>query len=106
MSGPSEQPVPRQRSEQATRETPTVESPRPEVEHPADSARMPGVPRTQYTKMPTGPVSTEPLVASGPADTAGMPAVQWAPQDDVIVDDKSRLAPWALVAAIVALVAS
>ncbi|MCK3769717.1 hypothetical protein MZK47_08560 [Microbacterium aerolatum] len=106
MSGPSEQPVPRQRSEQATRETPTVESPRPEVEHPADSARMPGVPRTQYTKMPTGPVSTEPLVASGPADTAGMPAVQWAPQDDVVVDDKSRLAPWALVAAIVALVAS
>jgi hypothetical protein len=56
--------------------------------------------------MPTGPVGTEPRVASGPADTAGMPAAQWAPHDDVPVDDNSRLAPWALVAAIVALIAS
>ncbi|CAH0214940.1 hypothetical protein [Microbacterium sp. Bi121] len=85
---------------------PQVEPPHPEVEHPADRARVPGAPRGEYTKMPTGPVSTEPLVASGPADTAGMGAVQWAPHDEPSADDNSRLAPWALVAAIVALVAS
>jgi hypothetical protein len=85
---------------------PRVEPPHPEVEQPADRARVPGALRDEYTKMPTGPVGTDPLGARGPADTAGMPAAQWAPHDDVPVDDNSRLAPWALVAAIVALIAS
>lgn len=90
MSNPSEQP--------------RVESPRPEVERPAGMARMPGAPRDEYTRMPTGPVGIEPVVISGPADTAGMPAVQWAPEPEVV--DNTRLAPWALVAAVVALVTS
>ncbi|MGM7697743.1 hypothetical protein [Microbacterium sp. A84] len=85
---------------------PTFEEPSAEVERPAGTARMPGAPREGYTKLPTGPVGIEPVVASGPADTAGMPAVQWAPNDDAVGDDNTRLAPWALVAAIVALVAS
>src|SRR5690606_12635731 len=83
-----------------------VESPSPEVEHPADSARIPGVRGDGYTRMPTGPVGVTPVVATGPADTAGAPAVQWAPADQPIAEDNSRLAPWALVAAIVALIAS
>ena len=84
---------------------PIFEEPSAEVERPAGSARMPGAPRHGYTKMPTGPVGIEPVVASGPADTAGMPAVQWAPRDSDAAD-APRLAPWALVAAIVALCAS
>ncbi|MEW1961089.1 hypothetical protein AB0269_01345 [Microbacterium sp. NPDC077644] len=83
-----------------------VEAPSPDVEQPADRTSVPGARRSEYTRMPTGPVGIEPVVASGPADTAGMPAVQWAPADEPVVEDNSRLAPWALVAAIVALVAS
>ncbi len=83
-----------------------VDNPRPEIERPAGAARMPGAPREEYTKLPTGPVSSQPLITSGPADTAGAPAVQWAPDSAEPADDNSRLAPWALVAAIVALIAS
>lgn len=96
MSGPSGQ---------SGQSGPRYEEPSPEVERPAGAARMPGAPREGYTKMPTGPVGVEPVVTSGPDDTAGMPAVQWAPRDEG-VDDGPRLAPWALVAAIVALCAS
>ncbi|MGL3149438.1 hypothetical protein ACSS7Z_03685 [Microbacterium sp. A82] len=96
MSEPGDQPS----------DQPRVEEPSSEVERPAGTARMPGAPREGYTTLPTGPVGIEPVVASGPADTAGMPAVQWAPNDAVVSDDNARLAPWALVAAIVALVAS
>lgn len=85
---------------------PTLEEPRPEVERPAGTARMPGAPREGYASMPTGPLDLEPVVASGPADTAGSPAVEWAPNDGTVSEDNTRLAPWALVAAIVALVAS
>lgn len=85
---------------------PKVEEPSPEVERPAGAARMPGAARDSYATMPTGPVSVEPVVASGPADTAGMPAVQWAPDDGIDAEDNTRLAPWALLAAIVALCAS
>ena len=85
---------------------PKVEQPSNEVERPAGAARMPGAPRDSYTKMPTGPVGVEPVVATGPADTAGMPAVQWQPDDDTGAEDNTRLAPWALLAAIVALCAS
>jgi hypothetical protein len=62
--------------------------------------------RTDRPRVEPPHPEVEQLVASGPADTAGMPAAQWAPHDDVPVDDNSRLAPWALVAAIVALIAS
>lgn len=85
---------------------PKVEGPSPDVERPAGTARIPGGPRDSYTKMPTGPVDVEPVVTSGPADTAGMPAVQWAPDDGHDAEDNTRLAPWALLAAIVALCAS
>lgn len=85
---------------------PTVESPRPEVEHPADRARVPGARRDEYTRLPTGPVGVDAVVASGPADTAGSRAVEWVPNDEPVADDNTRLAPWALVAAIVALIAS
>jgi len=85
---------------------PTLEEPSAEVERPVGATRVPGAPRDSYTKMPTGPVGVEPVVASGPADTAGMPAVQWAPNDDTGAEDNTRLAPWALLAAIVALCAS
>lgn len=85
---------------------PTVERPSSEVERPASATRMPGAARDSYTKMPTGPVGVEPVVASGPADTAGMPAVQWSPSNAQIAEDNTRLAPWALLAAIVALCAS
>jgi len=87
-------------------ERPKVDNPRPEIERPAGAAGMPGAPREEYTKLPTGPVNSQPLIASGPADTAGMPAAQWAPDPGEPVDDSGRLAPWALVAAIVALVTS
>ncbi|WP_300268210.1 hypothetical protein [Microbacterium sp.] len=86
--------------------TPRLEEPSPEVEHPAGAARLPGAAREGYTKMPTGPVGVEPVVTSGPADTAGAPVAQWAPHDQVAGDDSARLAPWALLAAIVALCAS
>ena len=85
---------------------PTLERPSAEVERPAGATRMPGAPRDGYTKLPTGPVGVEPVVASGPADTAGMPAVQWAPNDEAVAEDNTHLAPWALLAAIVALCAS
>lgn len=99
MSGPGDQGTPRNQS------TPRFAEPSPDVERPAGPARMPGAPRPGYTKMPTGPVGIEPVVASGPSDTAGMPTVQWAPHDEIDADGP-RLAPWALVAAIVALCAS
>lgn len=99
MSGPS---VPNRQSGQ---HEPKFEEPSTEVERPVGTARMPGAPREGYTKMPTGPVGVEPVVASGPADTTGEPNVQWAPHDQVDAD-APRLAPWALVAAIVALCAS
>lgn len=87
-------------------ERPRVERPSAEVDSAASTARVPGAPRDGYSSMPTGPVGIEPVVESGPADTAGMPAVQWAPDEGLIAQDDTRLAPWALVAAIVALVAS
>lgn len=87
-------------------EQPKVESPRPEVERPAGAARMPGAAHGEYTKLPTGPVGAQPLIVSGPAEPVGAPAVQWAPDAGEIAEDNGRLAPWALVAAIVALVTS
>ncbi|WP_406246333.1 hypothetical protein ACI7YT_14405 [Microbacterium sp. M] len=83
---------------------PRVEGASPDVEKPAGAARLPGARREGYTKLPTGPVGIEPVVASGPdPDAVG----SWEPSvTEPIGQDNSRLAPWALLAAIVALVAS
>lgn len=86
--------------------TPRVEPPRPEVDHSVGSARVPGAPRAEYTRLPTGPIGVELTTSSGPSDTGGMPAMQWDPRSFEPADDNARLAPWALLAAIVALVAS
>lgn len=106
MTNPPEVSSEHPQPESSSIDEPTVESPRPEVEHPAQRTRVPGARRDEYTRLPTGPVGLDPIVASGPADTAGMPAPQWAPNDEAVPDDNTRLAPWALVAAIVALIAS
>jgi hypothetical protein len=90
---------------------PQLEQPSTEVEQPATSARLPGARREVYTKLPTGPVGVEPVVVSGP-DPDAVGALTWEPSsagstDTIpVVEDTTRLAPWALVAAIVALVAS
>ncbi|MEV7609835.1 hypothetical protein AB0N61_10155 [Microbacterium sp. NPDC089320] len=83
-----------------------IESPSSEVEHPAGSARMPGSRREGYTKLPTGPVGVEPVVVSGPvAEDIGRES-EWEPATSASPVDDTRLAPWALMAAVVALVAS
>ncbi|WP_255305107.1 hypothetical protein [Microbacterium sp. 3J1] len=86
---------------------PSVEPPSAEVEHPAGAARLPGARRERYTKLPTGPVGIEPVVATGPDVDARGRGTEWEPTLDqgVAVDD-TRLAPWALTAAIVALASS
>ena len=82
---------------------PRLEGASPDVEKPAGAARLPGARREGYTKLPTGPVGIEPVVASGPdADAVG----SWAPSTSEPIEDTARLAPWALLAAVVALVAS
>ena len=83
---------------------PRIEDARPEIEHPAGSARIPGIPNHEYSRLPTGPVGVGPLVTSGP-ETGPVP--EWEPSTGAIpVEDDSRLAPWALLAAIVALITS
>ncbi|MGW8481851.1 hypothetical protein ACWGJP_01835 [Microbacterium sp. NPDC055903] len=85
--------------------SPRLDAASPEVEKPVGSARVPGR-RDGYSKFPTGPVSVEPVVTSGPdADAVGA----WVPDgdlDELSEEDPARLAPWALLAAIVALVSS
>lgn len=81
-----------------------------EVEaHPAGAARLPGSRGDGYTKLPTGPVGIEPVVVSGPVADAPSLDAEWAPSEAATgptpVDD-ARLAPWALLAAIVALCTS
>ncbi|WAA67064.1 hypothetical protein [Microbacterium oxydans] len=82
-----------------------IERPSGEVEHPAGSARLPGARREGYTKLPTGPVGIEPVVVSGP-DIDAPEEPEWEPAVDTAPIDDTRLAPWALLAAIVALGAS
>lgn len=86
---------------------PRVEGPSGEVERPAGAARLPGARREGYAKLPTGPVGIEPVVVSGPdVDAIGRDA-GWQPgEEDAVVVDDTRLAPWALTAAIVALTTS
>jgi len=82
-----------------------IESPSGEVEHPAGSARLPGARREGYTRLPTGPVGIEPVVVSGP-DIDAPEETEWEPSTGALPIDDTRLAPWALLAAIVALGAS
>lgn len=83
-----------------------IDAPSGEVENPTGAAALPGALREGYTRFPTGPVSIEPVIVSGPdADAIGAPEWSPTPTGPVAVDD-TRLAPWALVAAVVALVAS
>jgi hypothetical protein len=82
-----------------------IERPSDEVEHPAGAARLPGARREGYTKLPTGPVGIEPVVVSGP-DIDAPDETEWEPTTDAAAIDDTRLAPWALLAAIVALGAS
>ena len=83
---------------------PRVEGASAEVERPVGAARLPGARRDAYTKLPTGPVGVEPVVVTGPdPDAVG----SWEPATAEHLDeDTSRLAPWALLAAVVALAAS
>lgn len=84
---------------------PSIEGPSGEVERPAGATRIPGARREGYTKLPTGPVGIEPVVVSGPDIDAAVDT-DWEPTAEVGTVDDTRLAPWALLAAIVALGAS
>ncbi|MHC9045994.1 hypothetical protein ACYX8G_15530 [Microbacterium saperdae] len=86
--------------------TPTsIDRPSDEVERPAGAARLPGARRDGYTRLPTGPVGIEPVVATGPVIDDDQETA-WEPSTGALGVDDARLAPWALLAAIVALVAS
>lgn len=101
MSDPADAPEPHAPAAPAAR----IERPSGEVERPAGSARLPGARREGYAKLPTGPVGIEPVVASGP-DLDAPEETEWEPSTGSIGVDDTRLAPWALLAAIVALGAS
>lgn len=76
-----------------------------EVEqHPHASTPLPGARRDGYTSLPTGPVEVEPVTETGP-DADGEES-RWEPALATERVDDMRLAPWALLAAIVALCAS
>lgn len=85
---------------------PRIERPSGEVESPAGSARLPGARRDGYTRLPTGPVGIEPVVVSGPDADDPHGRTAWEPAETQMVVDDARLAPWALLASIVALGAS
>lgn len=75
-----------------------------EVERPDDATRLPGARRDGYSRLPTGPVGIEPVVVSGPdEDGDTRDESDWEPSTAIAVVDDTRLAPWALFAAIVAL---
>ncbi|MDQ0726281.1 hypothetical protein [Microbacterium sp. W4I20] len=82
-----------------------IERPSGEVEQPSGAARIPGARRDGYSKLPTGPVGIEPVVVSGP-DIDAADDTEWEPTAGAATVDDTRLAPWALLAAIVALGAS
>lgn len=86
---------------------PSIEAPSGEIERPAGSVGLPGARRERYTKLPTGPVSIEPVVVTGPDVDARGRNAEWQPSiDQTVPVDDTRLAPWALTAAIVALASS
>ncbi|MFS0892963.1 hypothetical protein [Microbacterium sp. 179-I 3D3 NHS] len=82
-----------------------IEGPSGQVEQPTGAIRIPGARRDGYTKLPTGPVSVEPVLVSGP-DIDAVDDTDWEPTTGTSTIDDTRLAPWALLAAIVALGAS
>lgn len=82
-----------------------IEGPSGEVERPAGAARLPGARRDGYTKLPTGPIGIEPVVATGP-HLEDDDSAEWSPSEAPTPVDDARLAPWALMAAIVAQCAS
>lgn len=87
-----------------------IEIPSGEVERPTGAARLPGARRDGYTRLPTGPVGVEPVIVTGPMLDEVRRDTDWQPSTDTgtvtaAVDD-TRLAPWALMAAIVALASS
>jgi hypothetical protein len=84
---------------------PLIEPPSGDVERPTGATRIPGAHRGGYTKLPTGPVSVEPVVVTGP-DLDAVDDSDWEPTTAASTIDDTRLAPWALLAAIVALGAS
>lgn len=85
---------------------PRIDRPSGEVERSVGSTRLPGARNDGYTRFPTGPVGIEPVVTSGPDTDAPGSSARWAPSETEMTVDDSRLAPWALLAAIVALGAS
>jgi len=82
---------------------PRIEQPTPEVERPGGGAAVPGASKG-YDKLPTAPVPVERTAAAHP--DADQPHAEWAPSTGATPVDDARLAPWALVAAIVALATS
>lgn len=93
----------------ASRPNARIERPSDEVERPAGAARLPGGVREGYTRLPTGPVGVEPVITSGPDPDGVDRGDDWRPATaarEAAPEDDTRLAPWALTAAIVALVAS
>lgn len=81
---------------------PHIEQPTPEVEKPGGGAALPGASKG-YGRLPTAPVPVDQTAAAHPdAD----PQLEWEPSTGAQPVDDTRLAPWALVAAIVALATS
>lgn len=83
---------------------PRIEQPTPEVERPGGGAAVPGASKG-YGTLPTAPVPVERTEAAHP-DADRQPTEEWAPSTGATPVDDARLAPWALVAAIVALATS
>lgn len=82
---------------------PRIEQPTPEVERPDGGAAVPGASKG-YGTLPTAPVPVERTAAAHP--DADEPTAEWEPSTGATPVDDARLAPWALVAAIVALATS
>ncbi|MEV7631587.1 hypothetical protein AB0N64_04160 [Microbacterium sp. NPDC089318] len=84
---------------------PRIEQPTPEVEKPRGNAALPGA-SNGYGTLPPAPLPVDQTDAAHHPDAGERPAAQWEPSMGAESVDDARLAPWALVAAIVALAAS
>ncbi|WP_193598171.1 hypothetical protein [Microbacterium sp. YJN-G] len=83
---------------------PRSDEPTPEVERPGESAGLPGA-SYGYGRLPTGPVPVDQTHRQQDDDEPV--ERRWSPsQSEEPPADDSRLAPWALFAAIVALATS
>ncbi|MDT0156424.1 hypothetical protein Q9R19_02175 [Microbacterium sp. ARD32] len=83
---------------------PRIEGPTPEVERPEGGAALPGASKG-YGRLPTAPVPVDRTVEGPDAEQF---AGAWEPtaQSEHGPADDAKLAPWALLAAIVALATS